>query len=323
MIVCKKTVRFDKTNKLIKNKVISKLPASVKTNMKFELKPYNVNITDEELLADLIRVAKELNKQTLTQKEYTKSQKNKFNGGTIASRLGRWNIALEKAGLKIGKVSSASDEELLQDLIRVALEISPKKLTQTIYKKEGKFSIMTISERLGWNKALTKIGLEITVQQNITEKELFQNLEEIWIKLGKQPGKRDIVKPHSKYSAGPYNNKYGTWRKALEAFVDYINSDNRQINEIEFDTVPNSNIIDKKEIGFQHKTKRDITERIKVRVLIRDGNKCRLCGVTVTGDNIHFDHIIPWSKGGETVVENIQVTCAPHNLAKGNFYEPE
>ena len=51
---------------------------------------------------------------------------------------------------------------------------------------------------------------------------------------------------------------------------------------------------------------------------MRDGNTCRLCGITLTGDNIHFDHILAWSKGGETVLKNLQILCAPHNLAKGN-----
>ncbi len=39
--------------------------------------------------------------------------------------------------------------------------------------------------------------------------------------------------------------------------------------------------------------------------------------LTVTGENIHFD-ILAWSKGGETLLENLQVLCAEHNLAKGN-----
>jgi 5-methylcytosine-specific restriction endonuclease McrA len=52
---------------------------------------------------------------------------------------------------------------------------------------------------------------------------------------------------------------------------------------------------------------------------MRDGNKCRLCGIIVTGNNIHFDHIQPWSKGGETTLENLQVLCDTHNLAKGDL----
>jgi len=70
---------------------------------------------------------------------------------------------------------------------------------------------------------------------------------------------------------------------------------------------------------YKHKTKRLPSERLKVQVLMRDGNKCRLCGITLTGDNIHFDHVNPWSKGGETVLENLQILCAKHNLAKGDL----
>jgi 5-methylcytosine-specific restriction endonuclease McrA len=43
------------------------------------------------------------------------------------------------------------------------------------------------------------------------------------------------------------------------------------------------------------------------------------CGLT---DNLHFDHIIPFSKGGSSlVVENIQLMCARHNLAKRDKIE--
>ena len=35
--------------------------------------------------------------------------------------------------------------------------------------------------------------------------------------------------------------------------------------------------------------------------------------------NIHFDHVIPWSKGGETTLENLQVLCLACNEAKGNM----
>ncbi len=211
------------------------------------------------------------------------------------------------------------DQELLDDLKKVADQIGMDKVTRAQYDQKGKFHSGTLVRRFGtWNKALEKAGLKITLKQNISEKELFENIEEVWIKLGQQPLYEEIKHPLSKYSAKPYEKKFGTWRKALEAFIEYINSDNEKVQETEENEQDEKNF-DALEITIKHKTKRNFSLRLKVQVLMRDGNKCKLCGITVTGEDIHFDHIKPWSKGGETVLENLQVLCATHNLAKGNL----
>jgi hypothetical protein len=58
---------------------------------------------------------------------------------------------------------------------------------------------------------------------------------------------------------------------------------------------------------------------VKLQVWKRDGGKCVECGST---DNLHFDHIIPYSRGGSSLVaENIQLLCARHNLAKHDRIE--
>jgi HNH endonuclease len=59
-----------------------------------------------------------------------------------------------------------------------------------------------------------------------------------------------------------------------------------------------------------------IPTNIKIEVWKRDGGKCTQCGAS---DELHFDHIVPYSKGGTSLkVENIQLLCARHNLSKSD-----
>ena len=64
---------------------------------------------------------------------------------------------------------------------------------------------------------------------------------------------------------------------------------------------------------------RIIPTSVKLEVWKRDKGKCVRCG---SQDNLHFDHIIPYSKGGSSLVaENIQILCARHNLGKRDRIE--
>lgn len=59
---------------------------------------------------------------------------------------------------------------------------------------------------------------------------------------------------------------------------------------------------------------RIIPTSVKLAAWKRDGGKCVTCGAT---DELHFDHILPYSKGGTSLkAENIQLLCARHNLEK-------
>ena len=54
---------------------------------------------------------------------------------------------------------------------------------------------------------------------------------------------------------------------------------------------------------------------VKREVWERDRGQCVHCG---SREDIHFDHDIPFSKGGSNEVENIQLLCAKCNLKKGS-----
>jgi hypothetical protein len=62
--------------------------------------------------------------------------------------------------------------------------------------------------------------------------------------------------------------------------------------------------------------RRIIPTHVKLAVWKRDGGACTQCG---SKDNLHFDHILPYSKGGTSeAVENIQLLCMRHNIQKGS-----
>jgi HNH endonuclease len=57
-----------------------------------------------------------------------------------------------------------------------------------------------------------------------------------------------------------------------------------------------------------------IPTHVKIAAWKRDKGRCVLCG---SKENLHFDHIVPFSKGGTSLlVQNIQLLCAKHNLQK-------
>jgi hypothetical protein len=210
-------------------------------------------------------------------------------------------------------------EELIEDIRNVAKKLNKNTITMSEYEKYGKFHPSTLRRRFGsWFKVLENANLKDSRSRlNIPDEELFRNIEEVWISLGRQPKYQEIKKPLSKYSAGTYAKRFGSYRKALEKFIDYINSDiDEQKVEIEEPVLKN-----KQEI--KHKTKREISDRLRFRILMRDGFTCKKCGrspLKSKGVELHVDHIIPWSKGGETEPNNLETKCEKCNLGKGNAF---
>lgn len=70
-----------------------------------------------------------------------------------------------------------------------------------------------------------------------------------------------------------------------------------------------------------HKTKRDPSLSLRYKVLQRDNFKCRICGASPAKDpsvELHIDHIVAWSKGGETEIDNLQTLCSKCNIGKSD-----
>ncbi len=201
----------------------------------------------------------------------------------------------------------------MADLSRVARLLEVEKVTQAQYNSQGVYDTSTQIRRFGsWSEALRRAGLGISNRINIPDEELFENILALWLRYGRQPVRRELALNPSCISENPYNRRFGSWMNALRAFVDYANGSGSELAERQAEAGAAS----------QHKTGRDPSLRLRRRVLQRDNFKCCTCGASpaiTLGVELHVDHIFPWEKGGETVLENLQSLCSRCNLGKSNL----
>lgn len=306
--------------------------------MKFEITEKNKQISNSDLLDDLICVSTELQKQSVSLREYM--QHGKYSYQTLKKRFGSWENALTEAGLTQSKRAWGGEpseiripeSELIEDMKLVSKQLQKENITISDYDLSGKFGSATICKRFGgWNKAKEAASLKISRGYNQTEEEYFENIFFAWKTLGRQPKYHEMVSPLSKIHISSYERKFGTWRNALNGFVEYINRKEKYnaVSPAETaNSTRNSSPKPQKEIAEATRPKREVkrTNRIanlrqRFRVMKRDGFRCVLCGASPAispGCELHIDHIVPWSLGGETVEDNLRTLCSNCNLGRSN-----
>jgi hypothetical protein len=150
-----------------------------------------------------------------------------------------------------------------------------------------------------------------TPKGSLTENGKFFKAAENF-KSGKQ--EPEVVKVYEKIKDGiwVYNGVF----ELMDAWI--IEEQNR--NVFKFKLHVTSKTFDEKEkrvIELKDiKHNRMIPTSVKLEVWKRDKGRCIECG---SADNLHFDHILPFAKGGTSLkAENIQLLCARHNLIKSD-----
>lgn len=167
------------------------------------------------------------------------------------------------------------------DVNRRGYDHNPKKEDQTSYLPSGKF---------------TQNGYFV---QAITE-----------FKSGKR--KPELVKVYEKIMDGVWS------LKGIFELMDYeiVNDGTRNVFRfiLKLTSLGSIENVDKIEISHT----RLIPSEIKKEVWKRDGGKCVICGEM---KNLHFDHELPFSKGGSSLTaKNVRLLCMTHNLEKsGNI----
>lgn len=101
---------------------------------------------------------------------------------------------------------------------------------------------------------------------------------------------------------------------------------NKKLVEEQISSLMNDNEITNKEGIYEyifdgeekHLSIREFSKLQKTTQYNKQGSKCAYCGGKKDLCDMVGDHIIPWSKGGKTLEDNLQMLCVPCNLKKSN-----
>lgn len=230
------------------------------------------------------------------------------------------------------RIDKIPREKIIEELTKVAKIYNYTYFTSKEFLKSASIGHQTVFREFGtWDAAMTCLA-DILKQQGITlqartkpkrkdaytQKQLFDEMQRVWSELGHRPSKIEWEQSNPKINYNTIRRHFGGWTNACSKFIEYVTgetpTDNQPIS-VEVETKPT------KTIDYNPANNRTIPLGIRLKVLARDSFRCVYCGKspsTDIGTKLHIDHIVPFSKGGKTELENLQTLCFECNLGKSN-----
>ncbi len=261
----------------------------------------------------------------------------------------------ERMKAQVGR--AMTDNEILNQIREVAAQLGKASISGANIEANSEITQSQMYRRFGGvSAALKQAGIEqVSHGRRYTEDEVFENLLNVWTHYGRAPTALEMDQLPSTVGKNAYIIRYGGWRRALRAFVERANSEVDGGLDIAPGQAPSnapaegtgssqastgsptaterpqpsgqasarSRVTGRAPANVQPQDRRDPSIGLRFKVFRRDNFKCVLCG-----DNpplnpqcvLHVDHVIPWSKGGETRIDNLRTLCASCNVGRGNRY---
>lgn len=184
---------------------------------------------DEALLEEVRRVAELAGKPVLSKPTFNKHSS--ISASTLVMRFGRWQTALERAG--VGHMYGGNpgrggyaDETILDGLRRVARLVGDAPLTRGDFEKHTHISASTVAKRFGkWRNALERAGVghkyyELVCgavsQLKYSNEVLIGEVRRVARLVGKPVLVRTDFAANSRIGAITLSRRFGKWREVLE-----------------------------------------------------------------------------------------------------------
>lgn len=173
-------------------------------------------------------------------------------------------------------------------------------------------STRTICDIFGsWGKALQAAGLRGERTARLQFREMVEAFKACWKEHDAPLSRRQLEAFLEKHK---YPFRWASYRSAYGGHMKLA----RMIIAVQEGRIPESNLYKRLR---QTSDRESVPPRLRMAVLKRDRYRCVKCGADPKKDNtvrLEVDHIIPDSKEGRPVLENLQTLCFTCNRGKSN-----
>jgi len=179
------------------------------------LRPDRRRYCDEELLAEVRRVAKVVNKPTLTSVEYRMHGCRSLS--VLRRRFGGWPSILERAG--VPNPIKYSDEALIAEVRRVAKVVNKPTLTITDFARHGRVNLVTLRRHFGgWQSTLERAGLGSFKlgYYTLSDEALIAEVRRVAELANKPTLTTTDYEEHGRINPSTLRRRFGEWRSVLE-----------------------------------------------------------------------------------------------------------
>lgn len=280
--------------------------------------------SDESVLEEIQRVAREVGEERLTRERF--DQIARVSSTTVARKFGSWFEAMDRAGisqtqaLRPLKIEKETVLSAIREYARNNPGIPPTR--DAIERMLGLWK-GAIHQHVGTMKdLLLEAGVEPSPSgRRYTDAESFENIVALWTHYGRQPNFAELKRSPSTVGPKAYIRRWGGWRAALAAFINYIEDQDTETLADDQRQLESRSAV---QCSQPATISRSISLSTRYHVLVRDRFTCQICGrspAAQAGVVLHVDHIHPWSKGGDNSASNLRVLCFDCNLGKGDKLE--
>lgn len=217
----------------------------------------------------------------------------------------------------IKRFHAYSVDELVNALRTYSRERNVRHVSARAFAQVFGVSTTTLENKLGsWRELCARAGIAPRYDRTANRASLLTNLDRVWSELGRQPRAKEMKQPLSPISVSRYQKVFGKpWYNICVDFLAWRTGLSPEEIEDQARAVSDDPPKEKK------RTPRNVSLSLRYDVLKRDSFRCTACGrspASESGVKLHIDHIHPWSRDGETEIDNLQTLCGDCNQGKSD-----